>query len=138
MANLSITAADVALATKGGEVHEIVTLPADEAVTEGQLVRLNTTTGKLTKGNGSSAGEAAIIGVAFTPANVANVTISAVRKGVVDLGDALDGLAIGASVYASDTDGTMADAAGTVSKVIGVVVPAFGATTADKLLRVDL
>jgi hypothetical protein len=78
------------------------------------------------------------VGVAISEANQAGITITAVRKGVVDLGDALDALAFNAVVYASDTDGTLGDAAGTVSKVVGEVIPAFGATTADKLLRVNL
>lgn len=138
MAALTVVAADVALATKGGEVHEIITAPAAEVITAGQIVRWDTSTGKLALGNGTTAPESQIVGVAVTEANQANVTITAVRKGVVDLGDALDALAFNAVVYASDTDGTLGDAAGTVSKVVGEVIPAFGATTADKLLRVDL
>jgi hypothetical protein len=61
-----------------------------------------------------------------------------VRKGWIDIGDALSALAYDADVFLSDTDGTLATTAGTVSKIIGTVVPAWGATTADKLLRVDL
>jgi hypothetical protein len=138
MAALTVVAADVALATKGGESHEIITAPAAEAITAGQIVRWTTTTGTLALGNGTTAPESQIVGVAISEANQAGITITAVRKGVVDLGDALDALAFNAVVYASDTDGTLGDAAGTVSKVVGEVIPAFGATTADKLLRVNL
>jgi hypothetical protein len=45
------------------------------------------------------------------------------------------------SLYLSDTDGTVADAAGTTSVVLGRVVPGFGTTTgtaADKLFFIDL
>jgi len=52
----------------------------------------------------------------------------------VDVGEGLVGLNYGALVYVSDTDGTFADAAGTVSVIAGQVIPGFGNTTADKLL----
>jgi hypothetical protein len=47
-------------------------------------------------------------------------------------------MAFDADVYLSDTDGTLATTAGTTSLVVGTVVPGWAATTADKLLRVDL
>jgi hypothetical protein len=46
-------------------------------------------------------------------------------------------MAFDAPVYLSDTDATLADTAGTVSTVIGRVVPGWNATTADKLLLLD-
>lgn len=134
MANLSITASRVAPV----RVIEKITAPAAEAITAGQYVRLDTTTGQLTPGNGTSAGEARRGGIAVETANAAGVTITAVRKGLVDIGDAMSAMAYDADVFLSDTDGTLATTAGTTSLVVGTVVPAFGATTADKLLRVDL
>jgi hypothetical protein len=53
------------------------------------------------------------------------------------VGDALSGIAYGVSVSLSDTDGTLADAAGTVSTVVGKVVPGW-AGSAKKLLRLSL
>ena len=56
---------------------------------------------------------------------------------VLDVGDALSGIAYGVSVFLSDTDGTLADAAGTVSTVVGKVVAGW-AGSAKKLLRLTL
>lgn len=131
MTNLSITADDVAPV----KVIEQMTCPAGEAITAGQYVRLDTTTGKFTKGNGSSAGEARLGGIALNSA-AAGETVTAVLYGIVDLGDALAALTYDDDVYLSDTDGTLADAAGTVGVYVGTVVPGFGVTTPDKLLRV--
>jgi hypothetical protein len=76
-------------------------------------------------------------GVAIVNANAANVTTTLVRKGVLDVGDALAGMDYGDPVYLSDTAGKMADADPGGSVVIGEVIPGWGDTTADKLLRVD-
>ena len=120
------------------EVIEQATGPAAEAVAKGQYTRLQTTTGDIELGNATTAAEARNGGLAIQEATQAGDTITYVKKGIVDVGDALDALAYDADVYLSDTDGTLADAAGTVSKIVGTVVPGNGATTADKLLRVDL
>lgn len=119
------------------KVYEQVTAPVGEAVTAGQYVRFNTSTGKLELGNGSSSGEAAKGGLALTSA-VAGETVTAVISGLVDIGNALSSINFNASVYLSDTDGTLADAAGTSSRVVGRVYPAWGYTSADKLLKVEL
>lgn len=133
MANLSITADDVAAV----KVIEQYTGPAAEAITAGQYVRFNTTNGKVELGNGTSAAEARRGGIALRSA-AAGETLTFVRKGVLDVGDALATLTYDDDVYLSDTDGTLADAAGTTSLVVGTVVPGYAATTPDKLLRVDL
>lgn len=135
MTNLAVTAADVAAV----KVLEQLTAPAGEALTAGQYARLDTTSGKLTKGNGSAAGEARRGGIVLkTVATGETATI--VRKGILDLGDALGALTYDDDVFLSDTDGTLADAAGTVSLIVGTVVPGWanGAAAPDKLLRVDL
>lgn len=121
------------------ESIEQMTLPTDEAVTAGQAVRLSTTTGKFTKAKGTDAAEARIYGVA-TKTVAAGEPLTAIRKGVMD-GFALSGLDYDAPVYLSDTDGTLADAAGTVSVEIGRVIPGTGTTLGtafDKILFVDL
>jgi diaminopimelate decarboxylase len=135
--------ADIALVTANKveivESIEQMTLPTDEAVTAGMAVRINTTTGKFTKSNGSAAGEARIYGIA-TKTVASGMPVTAVRKGVMDGWD-LSGLAYDAVVYLSDTDGRLGDAAGTVSTVVGRVIPgtseALG-TAFSKLLLVDL
>lgn len=131
MANLTISA------IRPVQVIEQFTGPAAEAITAGNYVRFSVTTGKIEKGNGTTAAEARKGGLALNTA-AAGETVTAVRKGLVDLGNALGDLTYDDDVFLSDTDATLADTAGTVSLIVGVTVPAWGATTADKLLRLDL
>lgn len=134
MATLTVTAARVAA------VKEIEAFcgPAAEAITAGQYVRLNTTNGKVELGNGTSTTENRSGGIALNSA-AAGETVKVLRKGWLDMGDALTDLTYDDDVFLSDTDGVLADTAGTASKIVGTVVPAWGhPTTADKLLRVDL
>jgi len=132
--------ADIAVATAG--VIRIVesiqqdTQPAGEAIVAGAPVRYDSN-GAFVNGNGTTSTEAACYGVA-TRSVAAGEAVTAVRQGV------LDGFtfsqAYGARIYLSDTDARLADAAGTVSTLIGRVIPgratALGAA-ADKLLQVD-
>jgi hypothetical protein len=134
MTNLVITASAVAIVKE----FESLTLPVDEAVTAGQAGRLATATGKLTKANGSGAAEARAVGVFVRSSRFVGEAVTLIKRGVLDLGSALDGLDYDAIIYLSDTDGTLADSVGTVSTKIGRVIPAFGNTTADKLLYVDM
>lgn len=131
MANLTVST------IRPVQVIEQFTGPAAEAITAGNYVRLNVTTGKIEKGNGSTAAEARKGGLSLNTAS-AGETVTALRKGLADLGNALGDLTYDDDVFLSDTDATLADAAGTVSLIVGTTVPAWGATTADKLLRLDL
>lgn len=136
MANINLVTAN---RVRVVESIEQMTLPAAEAITAGMPVRIDTTTGRFTAANGSSAGEARIYGIAdkTTPAGLA---VTAIRQGVMDGWD-LSGLAYDAAVYLSDTDGRLDDTAGTVSTVVGRVIPATSTTLGtgyDKLLLVDL
>jgi hypothetical protein len=119
------------------EVIEQFTGPADETVNPGHYARLAPATGKLTKGNATTAAEVgAGEGICIT--RQVN-TITVVKKGILWLGeDALNALQFGATIYLSNTDGTLADTAGTVSKVVGTVVPLYGHSTFKKALRVNL
>lgn len=123
------------------ESIEQMTLPTVEVCSPGQAVRLDTTTGKFTKANGTTAPEARIYGVVVGGvANVAGQAVTAIRKGVVD-GYDLSALAYDAPIYLSDTDGTLGDTAGTVSTVVGRVIPNFSpalGTAPDKLLLISL
>lgn len=134
MGDLSITATDVSPV----EVIEQFTGPAAEAINAGTYVRYNVTYGTIEKGKGTETAECRKGGIAITTANAANITITAVRKGVLELGDALGDLAYDADVFLSNTDGVLATSAGSVSTIVGTVVPVWGSTTADKALRVDL
>lgn len=113
-------------------------LPTGEAVTIGQYIRHDSTTGKWALGNATTAAEVGYGGgfIADHTAAVGEAVTGWKAPAILDVGEALAGLSYGQRVYLSDTDGTLADAAGTVSTLIGVVIPAFGNTTAaDKLLQ---
>jgi hypothetical protein len=116
-----------------------MTLPTAEAVTAGAPVRLDASTGKFTNANGSSAGEARIWGIATRTA-AAGEALTAIRNGVLD-GFDLSSMNYDATVYLSDTDGRLDTAAGTVSTVVGRVIPGTGVTLGtalDKVLSVEL
>lgn len=134
----------VALVTAGKirvvESIQQLTLPFAESVNVGQAVRIDTTTGKWTKANGSAAGEARIWGILVSK-DAAGAVGTAIRKGVVD-GYDLASLAYDLPIYMSDTDGGLADDdASTVDVIVGRVIPAWSqtlGTAADKLLEIDL
>ena len=139
MANINLTTQATA-DKRLGVVESIqqMTLPAAEAITAGAPVRIDTSAGTFTNANGSSAAEARVWGVA-TSSVAARQPVTAIRRGVLDgfdLSQAYD-----ATVYLSDTDGRLGDTAGTVSTVIGRVIPATAVplgTAFDKLLSVEL
>lgn len=136
MTNLAITAADVRI-VRMDENGMLPDGPVNEAVSAGVPVRIDATTGKYTPGNGSDTTENQVRGIAVNTA-ATNETVSVMKKGILDVGDALSALNYGVPVYLSNTDGTLADTAGSQSVIVGRVVPAWGSTTADKLLAVDL
>lgn len=116
-----------------------MTLPAAEAIVAGAPVRLDTSTGRFTNGNGTTAPEARVWGIA-TKSVAAGEPVTAIRRGVLD-GFDLSSQAYDAAIYASDTDGRLGDAAGTVSTVLGRVIPGTATTLGtafDKLLSVEL
>lgn len=115
------------------EVIQQFTGPAVEAIAVGQRCRFDATTGKVALGNGTNAAEARRGGIA-THAAAIGESVTIINQGLVDIGEAIAALDFGALVYVSDTDGTFADTAGTVSVVAGQVVPGWGSPTADKLL----
>jgi hypothetical protein len=140
--------ADIAVRTNGDGVPVVSivesyiqrTVPNDETVAAGAPVRLNTTTGKHTNANGSGAAEARIFGIQVKAGVADGQGRTAIRKGVLD-GFNLDALAYDAPVYLSNTDGRLGDVAGTVSVVVGRVIPGkseLRGNSPDKLLFVDL
>jgi hypothetical protein len=100
-----------------------------------EAVRFHTD-GTVTPANGTDATEANFQGLAVIESDRVGQAITVVREGVVDIGEALVGLAPGAPIYLSDTDGTLATTAGTVSVVAGRVEAGWGGLTADLLLRI--
>lgn len=136
--------AAVALVTAGKlrvvESFIQMTLPFAEACSVGQAVRIDTTTGKWTKANGTDAAEARVWGILVSK-DAAGAVGTAIRKGVVD-GYDLASLAYDLAIYMSDTDGGLADdAASTVDVAVGRVIPGTSTTLGtayDKLLQIDL
>lgn len=136
MANLTIAAADVAPIR-----HSPIdgpSFPTLEACNAGQYVRLDASTGKWALGNATTTTEVGKGGGIAIRTVPAGGSLTVIRRGLVDVGSALASLNYGALVYLSDTDGTLADAAGTVSTVVGYVHPGFAESPASKLLMVTL
>jgi len=137
MADLAFDTADVAAV----KVFEQFTGPTDEAITPGQCVRFEVTSGYLTSAKATEAAEHGYIrGLAIGTANGSAITITAVKRGILNMGTGLGGLTYDDIVYLSNTDGALADTAGSVSIVVGHVIPGYGMGTAvpDKLLYVDM
>lgn len=94
---------------------------AGEAITAGAPVRIDTATGRYVNAAAGVAGTADVYGVAVNTAP-AGMALTVIRRGVMD-GFNLTAQAFGALVYLSNTAGRIADAAGTVSVVLGRVIP---------------
>ena len=135
--------ANIAVASAGRIriVESIVqdTKPAAEAIVAGAPVRIDVTTGRFTNSNGTSTAEARTYGIA-TRSVGAGETVTAVKVGVLD-GFDFTSQAYDAAIYVSDTDGRLADAAGTTSKLAGRVIAGTATTLGtayDKFLSVEL
>ncbi len=120
-------------------VIEQITAPTGVSLTKGEAVIYDPTSGRLAKGNAGAAATADCIGIAISNTDQTAGVTTVVRKGYVNLGNALDALAFGAKIYLSNAAGKLADGPGTTNVIIGTVVPHYGATgTPDKVLRVNL
>ena len=141
--------ADIALVAAGrlnpvsgvANGHEQYTFEAEERINVGQVFRINPATGKATLANATVVGEAGpSLYLAIDGARQAGNAVTGISSGIVD-GYNLDAYTYQAQVFVSNTDGTLADAAGTVSTAAGRVIPAPITGTpsgADRLLRVNL
>lgn len=113
-------------------------LPADEAITAGDAVRIDPTSRRFTKANTTSAVEADVFGIAAGNA-VAGLSVTAIRNGKM-AGFDLSGVNAGAKVSLARTDGGLADAtdatAGAVNLTVGRCIPVGG--TSDKILLVEV
>jgi hypothetical protein len=132
--------ANIALATAARvrvvESIEQMTLICAEAIVAGAPVRIDTA-GKFTNANGTTTTENRVYGIA-SQSKAAGLALTAIRRGVLDGYNFTQ--AYDAPIYLSDTDGTLADAAGTVSTIIGRVIPGTSTTLGtayDKLLLVN-
>jgi len=131
MADLTVAAADVAVV----EEREYLVAPVSSGVTlEPGMPAVLNASGEFVLGDASAAATQYGCGLCVERAG-RNAKV--LYEGLVDLGDAIAALAFNAKVYLSDTAGALADAAGTVSHVVGRVVAKGGtnSTTPYKLLR---
>lgn len=125
------------------EIIQQITVKSGEALADrkGKYLRVDGTTGLAMFGNATTTGEVGVFkGLALTTQQFVGDSVTILMKGIVDVGDGVDGLAVGASVFVSDTDGELADTAGTVSTIAGRVYPVFssGDGTFRKLLYINL
>lgn len=136
--------ADLALVSTGRvrvvESIQQMTLPFAEACAIGDAVRIDTTTGKWTKANGTTAAEARVWGILVSKDGAGTVG-TAIRRGVID-GFDLTNQAYDQAIQLSNTDGKLEDGTdATVDVVVGRVIPAWATTlgnSADKLLSIEL
>lgn len=122
------------------EVVEQGTAPAAVAITAGQTIKFDTA-GKWILADASDIAGLGLRCALATRTVAISEALTGLYKGVVDLGIAstdFAALAYDDGVYASDTAGGIDTAAGTVSRLVGTVIPGWANTTADKLLRVCL
>jgi hypothetical protein len=132
MADITVTAAQVGVVFP--DEAEIYTAIAGTTITAGAAVFFNTTTGRLALADGSGAGTAIVHGIALNGAG-AGQAVSLLKRGHV-YGYTLAG-DYNSLAYLSDTNtGILGDAAGTVSVVVGRVVP-LADSAATKVLYVN-
>lgn len=116
-------------------------LPAEEALTAGMVVRVvpsGATGGYITKAKATNNTEASVFGICRKTVSIGQAP-TVILRGLLD-GYNLDALDYWAPVYLSDTDGLLADAPGTVRRMIGRVVPRITGkigVAPDKLLYVN-
>lgn len=119
------------------ENYNSLTLRTSVALTAGQVVRIGANgTWVLAQSDTAPHGTGCYIA---TRTAGANESVTAIRKGVID-GFDVSAMAFGAPVFLSDTLGSMADAAGTVSITLGRVIAVTGNVIGDapnKLIEVD-
>jgi hypothetical protein len=103
----------------------------------GDLVRFDTANGQFLEANAGAAGTAGWVGILLS-AGPAGTYATAIEKGEV-AGFDLSGRSFYDPIYASNNSGNLADAAGTVSTIVGRVYPARASgATLDKVLKVGV
>lgn len=117
-----------------------MTLISGEEILPGAIVRVDPSTGRFVNASAATVAQARAFGVALgSKICLPGFPLTALRSGVVD-GFELDG-AYDAPLYLSDTSGSLADSAGTVSAPLGRIVPgaahALGSAT-PKLFLIEI
>jgi len=132
MATIAITAAD-RISLLFNDKAETYNGICGVAIARGQAVYF-ASTGKLALSNAGAAGTAKFAGIALEAGGIGQA-ISILKRGHIG-GFTLAG-AYHSLAYLNDTDGVIGDAAGTVSVVIGAVVPLSDAPNYTKALYID-
>lgn len=134
MADLTITKADVGVAKS----VEQYTAPASEAIDAGEAVIFNAS-GEFALARATTATLGKVVGIAANSVN-AGEALTVIKRGIIDLGSALSGVAMTTTITLSDTLGKLDNGAGspTADYNVGIVGPAWGTTSVDKLLYVDI
>lgn len=116
MADITVTAAQVAVVNPDqAEIYDFI---ANAAITAGQPV-YQLSTGKVGPADANAAGQQQFRGIALKSVG-AGQAVSVLKKGFVT-GFAISGLNRDVPVYLSDTVGSLADAAGTMTVICGRV-----------------
>lgn len=105
-----------------------LTVKSGETIADrrGKYLRVDATTGKAMLGNATSADEiGGLRGIALSDQKYVGDSVTLFRFGLLDFGDALDDMDYGESIHLSDTDGTLADTAGSTAAIVGKVFPVF-------------
>lgn len=140
MADITIVPADVGILNPLSAVlHK---LPAGSAsLKAGDLVRLDTSTGKVVWCDGSDAAGSRVLGILINTPTAANDTVTVVERGQIGLGTALDSETIDADVYLSDvnSEGNMTTtlSEGTSAVKVGRIFPFWHGNTLKKVLDFD-
>ena len=119
------------------ELGEMMTLPSDETLAEGDVARQDVADGQATGANGTTATEANFAGLVGAVDAGQVVTIWG-NGCLVTLGSGLAAVNYGALIYVSDTDKKLATTAieSTVTKIAGEVEAVRNQDTVYKALRI--
>lgn len=134
MSDIALTAAQIAPVKP--ELSEIMDVTLAETVTKGQAGYLVAASGKYGVADANASGKQQIRGI-FVAGGAAGDTVPLLKRGPM-FGFTLAGLNYDAPLYLSDTAGALADAAGTMTVVVGRVIPINDGPTFTKVLFVDI
>ena len=133
MALITVTAARVRVV----EVIQAQNKPAAATITRGQICYVDTNGKWALSLTTTLAAAGNIRGWALKDV-FANEPLTCLQIGILDIGDGLTAVAIGAPIYGNDGAGTIGDAIGTATVINGYVTSGWAATAVDKLVRVNL
>lgn len=125
MATIAVNPDQVAIVAIDEPIRPAV---AGAAINKGQNVGFDGTSGRATLGGARA--------IAVSKAVAARYEVSTLKKGIVELGDALQTLAFGAAVYGAP-NGSLDDVA-TGNIRVGTVIEGWSQSPPRKLLRVEL